>query len=137
MNRRGLHTQAAHVRDSDVARNHLAAMAIVVGALAVAGCNPQRRQECDKLVAAMKPLDDGAPSADLVDHVRQEVQALNLEDQPLHIYATNYQNTLTVLASTLRLKADPSAPDGTDEVIKTRLKEARTDSDDVRRYCAQ
>ncbi|MGA7123175.1 MAG: hypothetical protein WBY94_23950 [Polyangiaceae bacterium] len=120
-----------------MARNQLAAMAIVAGALAVGGCNAQRRQECDRFVAAMKPLDDGTPTADLVDHVHQDVQALNLEDQPLHIYATNYQNTLTVLASTLRLKADPSAPDGTDDVIKTRLKEARTDSEDVRRYCAQ
>ncbi|HXN33439.1 MAG TPA: hypothetical protein VN894_16335 [Polyangiaceae bacterium] len=115
----------------------LVAMIVVVGATAGASCNQQRKQECDKFLAAMKPLDEGTPSAEVVDRVRQDVQALNLEDQPLHIYATNYQNTLTVLSSTLRLKADPSAPDGTDEVIKTHLKEARTDRDDVGRYCAQ
>lgn len=112
-------------------------MAILGGAIVVLSCNPQRKQECDKFLGAMKPLDEGSPTADVVDRVRQEVQALNLEDQPLHIYATNYENTLTVLSSTLRLKEDPSAPDGTDDVIKARLKEARTDSEDVRRYCAQ
>ncbi len=112
-------------------------MVIVVGAAGAASCNPQRKQECDKFLAAMKPLDEGTPSAEVVDRVRQDVQALNLEDQPLHIYATNYQNTLTVLATTLRLKEDPSAPDGTEGVIKTHLKEARTDREDVGRYCAQ
>jgi hypothetical protein len=112
-------------------------MTLLVGALAAASCSQQRKQECDKLLGAMKGLDEGTPSAEVVDRVRQEVQLLNLEDQPLHIYASNYQNTLTVLASTLRLKADPSAPDGTDDVIKSGLKEARTDRDDVGRYCAQ
>jgi hypothetical protein len=112
-------------------------MAIVVTAMATPACSQERKQQCDKFLAAMKPLDEGTPSAEVVDRVRQEVQALNLEDQPLHIYATNYQNTLTVLASTLRLKADPSAPDGTDEVIKTHLREARVDREDVTRYCAQ
>jgi hypothetical protein len=120
-----------------VAEIHPVAMAILGGAIVVLSCNPQRKQECDKFLGAMKPLDEGSPTADVVDRVRQEVQALNLEDQPLHIYATNYENTLTVLSSTLRLKEDPSAPDGTDDVIKARLKEARTDSEDVRRYCAQ
>jgi hypothetical protein len=137
MDRRGLHTRPERVSDIRVVGIRLVAMAIVVGAVVAPSCNPQRKQECDKFLGAMKPLDDGMPTADVVDRVRQEVQALNLEDQPLHIYATNYQSTLTVLSSTLRLKADPSAPDGTDEVIRTRLKEARTDSDDVRRYCAQ
>ncbi len=137
MDRRGLHTRPARVSDIRVVGIRLVAMAIVVGAVVAPSCNQQRKQECDKFLGAMKPLDDGMPTAEVVERVRQEVQALNLEDQPLHIYATNYQNTLTVLSSTLRLKADPSAPDGTDEVIKTRLKEARTDSDDVRRYCAQ
>jgi hypothetical protein len=112
----------------------LTAVAIVLGAVA---CNPQRKQECEKFLAAMKGLDDEASSAETVDLARKEVEALNLQDQPLRIYATNYQNTLAVLSGTLRLKGDPSAPDGTDDVIKTRLLEARTDRDDVRRYCEQ
>jgi hypothetical protein len=115
----------------------LAAVAIVVGAVAGAACNQERKQECEKFLAAMKPLDEGAPSADSVDRVNKEVEALNLQDQPLQIYATNYRNTLTVLSNTLRLSADPSAPDGTDDVIKTHLREARADHEDVRRYCAQ
>jgi hypothetical protein len=114
-------------------------MAIVAGGAmaSVEACNPERKQECDKFLAAMKPLDLGTPSAEAVDGVKKEVAALDLQDQPLHIYAENYQNTLTVLSTTLRLKDDPSAPDGTDDVIKTHLKEARADSQDVQRYCAQ
>ncbi len=113
-----------------------AAVVFVVGALAFA-CNPERKLECDRFVSTMKPIDDGVPSADAVDRVRAEVERLNLQDQPLHIYATNYAQTLTVLSSTLRLQADPQAPDGTDDVIKTRLKAARTDAEDVARYCSQ
>jgi hypothetical protein len=115
----------------------LTAVAIVLGALAGAACNPERKQECDRFLTAMKPLDDPSPSAEVVDRVSREVDTLNLQDQPLRIYATNYKNTLTVLSSTLRLRSDPSAPDGTDDVVKARLKEARTDSQDVARYCAQ
>ena len=115
----------------------LLALSVVVQALATLGCNPERKQECERVVAAMKPLDQGSPSAEAVESAIKEVSALNLQDQPLSIYATNYQKTLVVLASTLRLRADPSAPDGTDDVIKQRLKEARTDSEDVQRYCAQ
>jgi hypothetical protein len=115
----------------------LEAMAAVVGATALVACNPQRQQECDKFVAAMKQLDEGTPSAATVDQVNKDVEALNLQDQPLQIYATNYRNTLTVLSSTLRLNESPTPPDGTDDVIKTHLKEARADSRDVQRYCAQ
>jgi hypothetical protein len=113
------------------------AVAIVLGALAGAACNPERKQECDKFLAAMKPLDEPAPTADVVDRVSREVDTLDLQDQPLRIYATNYRNTLTVLSSTLHLRSDPSAPDGTEDVIKARIKEARADSQDVQRYCAQ
>jgi hypothetical protein len=115
----------------------LTAVAIVLGALAGAACNPERKQECDKFLATMKPLDEPAPAAEVVDRVSREVDALNLQDQPLRIYATNYKNTLTVLSSALRLRADPTAPDGTEDVIKSRIKDARTDSQDVARYCAQ
>ena len=41
-----------------------------------------------------------------------------------------------VLSSTLTLKAGPNAPDGTDDVIAKKLKDARTDAADVARYCA-
>ncbi len=37
----------------------------------------------------------------------------------------------------MALKTSSSAPDGTDDVIKKKLKEARADADDVKRYCAQ
>jgi hypothetical protein len=114
-----------------------AAVVVVVGAAAAPACSQERKQECDKLLTAMRVLDQGPPTPESVGHVRRDIEALNLQDQPLHIYATNYGQTLTVLEATLRLKEDPAAPDGTDDVIKTRLKEARTDSGDVARYCAE
>jgi hypothetical protein len=85
----------------------------------------------------MKPLDEGVPTADAVDRVKTQVEGLKLTDQALGVYAKNYTKTLTVLASTLRLKEAPEAPDGTSDVIKTNLKEARTDKADAVRYCAQ
>jgi hypothetical protein len=117
---------------------HLAAAGAAALIVAATGaCNPERKQECERFSAAMRPLEQGTPSADLVDGVRAQVERLNLEDQTLTIYAKNYVQTLTVLASTLRLKSDPDAPDGTDDVIKTRLQSARTDADDLAHYCAQ
>jgi hypothetical protein len=104
---------------------------------ATSGCNPERKQECERFAAAMKPLEQATPSAEDVDRVRAQIEGLKLGDQTLGIYAKNYVQTLTVLASTLRLKNDPEAPDGTDDVIKTRLRAARTDADDVARYCAE
>jgi hypothetical protein len=103
--------------------------------LAVSACNEQRKQECDRFLTAMKPLDQGMPGADVVDAVATQVDGLHLQDDTLHIYATNYLATLRVLSSTLRLKADPGAPDGTDDVIKSNLKSARTDASDVARFC--
>lgn len=116
---------------------HLAAAVVVVQAATILACNAERKQECDKFISAMKPLDQGTPSAETVDRVAGDVAALHAQDQPLAIYAENYRRTLGSLSSTLRLSADPSAPDGTDDAIKSRLKEARTDSEDVQRYCAQ
>ena len=116
---------------------YLAAAVVVVLATATLGCDAERKQECDKFISAMKPLDQGTPTADTVDRVSQQVGALNAKDQPLSIYAENYRKTLASLSSTLRLQADPSAPDGTDDAIRSRLKEARTDSVDVQRYCAE
>jgi hypothetical protein len=113
----------------------LVAAALV--AVAAAGCDNQRKQECSQFLGAMKPLDEGMPSADTVDTVSKQVGAMKFQDQPLGVYATNYRKTLDVLSSTLKLKASGSAPDGTDDVIKKNLKEARTDKEDVQRYCAQ
>ncbi len=113
----------------------LAFVFVVLGMLTVA-CNSEREQECDHLLGAMKPIQEGMPSPDTVDHVDKEVGALTLQDQPLHVYAENYEHTLTVLTNTLRLEATPDAPGGTDDVVKHNLQEARTDRDDVARYCA-
>lgn len=116
----------------------VAAVATLVGILAaLASCNPQRQQDCDKIVSTMKELDEGSPNAATVERVNSAVGALQLQDQPLQIYATNYRSTLTGLASSLRLNESPTAPDGTDDVIKRQLKEARTDIVDVQRYCSQ
>ena len=112
---------------------------VVVGlaALAATGCDSERKQECSQFLSAMKPLEDGTPSADTVDSVSKQVAAVKFQDQPLGVYAKNYAATLTVLSNTLKLKAGGSPPDGTDDVIKQNLKEARTDREDVQRYCAQ
>jgi len=67
-------------------------------------------------------------------------QGQQFQDQPLAVYAKNYRATLTVLSSTLKLQATAGPdgpPDGTADVIKQNLKDARTDYDDVSRYCSQ
>ena len=99
-------------------------------------CNDQRKQECDRFLTAMKPLEKGTPTVELVDSVAKQVEALHLQDATLAIYAKNYQATLVVLSNTLKLKASSSAPDGTDAVVQGNLKVARTDADDAQRYCA-
>jgi hypothetical protein len=125
-------------RRSAVVTFRQTAIAIAFGALAsLAACNPERKQECEKFLVVMKSLDEGMPSPETVDQVGKDVDSLHLQDQPLEIYATNYKTMLAVLSNTLRLKDDPSAPDGTNDVIKTHLREARTARDDVQRYCAQ
>jgi hypothetical protein len=110
-----------------------AAGAMVV--LASLACNDQRKQECERFLAATKPLDRGTPDATLVDSVAAQVEGLKLQDTTLAIYAKNYRATLTVLSNTLELMAGPNAPDGTDEVVAQNLKAARTDAADVARYC--
>jgi hypothetical protein len=111
----------------------------LVSALAagISGCNAERKAECDRFLDAMKPLADGLPSADAVDRVQSTVAGIHFQDQPLGVYAKNYAATLAVLSNTLKLKESPSPPDGTDDVIKAKLKEARTDAEDTARYCAQ
>jgi hypothetical protein len=112
-------------------------LALALAALAASGCDAERKQECSQFLSAMKPLDNGTPSVDTVDNVSRQVGSIKFQDQPLGVYAVNYRKTLGVLSNTLKLKASGSAPDGTDDVVKNNLKEARTDRDDVQRYCSQ
>lgn len=110
----------------------------LLGVLVLVGaCNEERKQECDRFLDAMKPLDQGIPTQAVVDSVAKQVAAIHFQDEPLGIYAKNYGQRLTILSNTLALKEGPSPPDGTDDVIKQNLAKARTDASDVRRYCAQ
>ena len=47
-----------------------AALCGTIGALA--GCNTQRKQDCDKFLRAMAPMQGGAPSAETIDQVESE-----------------------------------------------------------------
>ncbi len=105
--------------------------------LAAPACDETTKQECSALLGTMKPLDVGTPSSQTVDGVSKQVQALKFQNQPLGVYATNYVKTLAVLSGTLKLKEGSSPPDGTDAVIAENLKHARTDRDDVQRFCSK
>lgn len=120
-----------------VALRRDASLALTLLALAATACNAQRKQECDALLGAMKPLDQGTPSSATVDAVHKQISALSLQDQTLGIYAKNYGATLTILANTLQLAEGTSPPDGTAGVVKQNLEKVRTDRDDVQRYCSQ
>jgi len=118
----------------------LAGLLGVGACLATLGCNTQRKQDCEKFLTAMSPMGGDTPSVDVIDRVHDSVAAVQFEDEPLKEYATNYKNTLTILSNTMKLKAGAGPdgpPDGTDDVIKQNLKEARTDFDDITRHCAQ
>jgi hypothetical protein len=110
---------------------------LALAAISVVACNSVRKTECDKFLGAIRPLDQGTPTADTVDRVHKAVGAIAFQDEPLQVYAKNYGDKLTVLSNTLALKAGPEPPDGADAVIKANLKAARTDRDDVQRYCSQ
>ncbi len=123
-------------------RLHGLALALATAMLAIipalAACDEARTQECDALLGAMKPMGPtGTPTGDTVAAVMKQVAGLKLQNQALAVYAKNYEQTLTVLTATLKLKAGSSAPDGTDDVIKKTLAEARTDQDDVQRLCSK
>jgi len=96
-----------------------------------------RKKECEQFLSVLQPLDQAAPAADVVGRMREAIEHSQFEDQPLREFARSTEATLTVLSNTLPLKDDPSRPDGTDDVIKAKLKEARTAKDDVLRYCSQ
>jgi hypothetical protein len=115
------------------------AVVLAVALAGIAGCNAERKQECDKFLAAMGPMQTGTPTVEVVDRVQSDVGAIQFQDEALGVYATNYKATLTVLSNTLKLlnSGDPDGPpNGTNDVIKQKTKEARTDFDDVSRTCA-
>ena len=122
-----------------------AAMLTFTGVLLIAlsSCSSERAKECETLKAALRPLGDdqasasSAPSADGVARWRQTLDSVSLQDQPLREFAGKLRGVLDVLSSTLALKESPSAPDGTDDVIKSHLKKARTIRADVAHYCAE
>lgn len=125
------------------ARRMMALAAPALTCVIMVSCNEERQRECSALALAMKPIEaqDGGekvlPTREAVGAVKRQVESLKLEDQPLRIYAENYRKTLAILSDTMDLKMSSSPPDGTDDVIKRKLKEARADADDVKRYCAQ
>jgi hypothetical protein len=109
--------------------------ALTLGALA--GCNAERKKECDDFLAALRPLESPAPHDDSVDRARADIAAIRFEDEPLREYASSTKTTLTVLSNALKLQAGGSPPDGTDDLVKAKLKEATDEHADVARYCSQ
>lgn len=105
--------------------------------VALVSCNGTRKQECDQFLSAMNPLAKGTPSAELVDTASRAIASIQYQDQPLREYASSTKATLSTLAETLRLQATPTPPDGTDDLVKAKLKETRGEIDDVTRYCAE
>ena len=83
----------------------------------------------------MKPLGD-APSAESVKRAHDAVAAITFQDEPLREYAQGATATMTVLANTMDLQADPSAPDGTNDVVKAKLKDLAGEEAEVTRYCS-
>jgi hypothetical protein len=100
-------------------------------------CNTESKKECTALTSTLAPLDEAAPSSASIGRLRAAIEAQTLDDQPLHEYASTLKKTLEVLSSTLALKEAPTPPDGTDDVVKAKLKEARAARDDVAHYCTQ
>ena len=99
-------------------------------------CNTERKKECTQLASLLAPLDEAAPSRASIGRLKAGNEAQPLDDEPLHEYANTLKATLEVLSNTLALKEAPSPPDGTDDVIKAKLKEAKAVRDDVAHYCA-
>ncbi len=100
-------------------------------------CNAERQQECQKLLSTFKSLDQAPPNAEAVGRMHDTLSAASFQDVPLREYSKNAIATLAVLANTLVLQGDPSAPDGTTAVVETKLREARGERDDVARYCSE
>lgn len=103
--------------------------------VALLGCDNTRQQECGQFLSAMKPLAQGTPSQEIVDSAESKISAIQYLDQPLREYALSTKATLHTLSESIRMQNGPSPPDGTDEVVKAKLNEARGEDDDVIRYC--
>jgi|GEM_PF-1888962 hypothetical protein len=114
------------------------AVALGAGVLAIcAACNTERKKECDQLISALAPLDDEPLTSASLARLRSAIDAQTLDDQPLHEYASTLKSTLEVLWSTLAVKEEPSPPDGTDDVVKAKIKQAKAARDDVTHYCSE
>jgi hypothetical protein len=119
------------------ARFVVLALGLGLAALALGACNTERKQECDKFLSALKPVDEKSPSSATLDRMKSDIAAIHFQDLPLGVYAKNYQQSLTVLVDTTKVKEGSSPPDGTNELLKDELKRARTDRDDINFYCSQ
>jgi hypothetical protein len=117
-------------------REFAAALACGILELSTA-CDTERKKECGQLIPTLAPLDDASPSAASIDRLRAALDAQALADQPLHEYASTLKASLLVLSGTLALREAPTPPDGTDDVVKEKMKEARAARDDVSHYCAE
>jgi hypothetical protein len=100
-------------------------------------CVTERKKECMQLASVLAPLDEAAPSHASLNRLKAAIEAQPLDDEPLHEYANTLKATLEVLSNTLALEEAPSPPDGTDDVVKAKLKEAKAVRDDVTHYCAE
>jgi hypothetical protein len=100
-------------------------------------CNTERKKECTQLASVLAPLDDVVPSHASIRRLKAAVEAQPLDDEPLHEYANTLKATLDVLSNTLAVKEAPSPPDGTDDVVKAKLREAKAVRGDVTHYCAE
>ena len=126
---------ASQTASGTASRAAQAAWVPVAAALLLVACDAERQQECGKLQAALKPLGD-APSAESVKRAHDAVAAITFQDEPLREYAKGATATMTVLANTMELQADPSAPDGTNDVVKAKLKDLAGEQAEVTRYCS-
>jgi hypothetical protein len=101
------------------------------------GCNTERKKECTQLASVLATLDETTPSRASIGRLKAAIEAQPLDDEPLHEYANTLKTTLEVLSNTLAVKEAPSPPDGTDDVVKAKLKEANAVRNDVAHYCAE
>ncbi|MGD0675935.1 MAG: hypothetical protein ABSC94_10980 [Polyangiaceae bacterium] len=111
---------------------------LVLGLLLVLGaasCNTERKEECEQFLLAMKALEDSPASTEVADRTLTTLASISFKDEPLREYASSTKTTLTVLSNTLKVQASPSPPDGTDELVAAKMKEARGEREDVARYC--
>jgi hypothetical protein len=114
------------------------AVALGAGILTICtACNTERKKECVQLISVLAPLEDEAPTSASIARLRSAIDAQRLDDEPLHEYAGTLKSTLEVLSGTLAVKEAPSPPDGTDDVLKAKIKQAKAARDDVTHYCSE